>query len=354
MEALLSIEGVAERSQEMWQTGETLRRIVDFVLKSVGRLQGDTTLREVAANTFRAAFFHPFSLSNVNVNLIRRLCSAIHRIGRRKFASYRILLENRGLFPREVRTAVWIDYARINSGPDSTELIDWVTPYLQLCCTLRSSGYEIVRNINPVILGMTSRSYYQSEKLLAALSADSVSEFELLRTVEGLKFVKAWLRDHLQKEAAPNIMENLILNEPSIFKAFPAKEMMFYVCSSCRSVAKAAKLVLAIETVSPGGVTAVDVNGMTPLDYTTFRVRNMADDLPFCDESSPREPEQMLVYLGCDPKHENKYGISWFDVHSQMPNMDRAVKELGDKPIEALADLRRVCYTSSTKANKGK
>lgn len=277
MEARLSMEGVAQRSQEMWQTGETSRRIVDFVLNSVSGLLGDTPLREVATNTFCADFFHPFNLSNVNVNLIRRLCSAIHRIGRRKFASYRFVLENRELFPREVRTAVWIDYARINSGTGSNVVIDWVTPYLQLCCTLRSPGYEIVRNINPVILGMTSRSYYQSEKLSAALRADSVSEFELLRTVEGLKFVKAWLRDHLQKEMAPNIMENLILNEPSIFKAFPSKEMMFYVCSSCRSAAKAAKLVRAIETVSPRCVTAVDVNGMTPLDYTTFRVRNMSD-----------------------------------------------------------------------------
>ena len=199
-----------------------------------------------------------------------------------------------------------------------------------------------MRNINPMILGMTSRSYYLSEKLDAALRADSVSEFELLRTVEGLKFIKPWLRDHLQKEMASNIMENLILNEPSIFKAFPAKEMMFYVCSSCRSVAKAAKLVRAIETVSPGCVTAVDVNGMTPLDYTTFRVRNMSDDLPFYDESSPRELEQMLVYLGCDPKHENKYGISWSDVHSQMPNMDRANKEWNAKPSADLAGLRRV------------
>lgn len=207
MEALLSIEGIAERSAEMWRTGETSRRIVDFVLKSVGRLQADTPMREVASNTFCADFFHPFNLSNVNVNLIRRLCSAIHRIGRRKFASYRFVLENRELFPREVRTAVWIDYARINSGADSNAVIDWVTPYLQLCCTLRSPGYEIVRNINPVILGMTSRSYCQSEKLSAALRADSVSEFELLRTVEGLKFIKAWLRDHLQKEMAPNIME---------------------------------------------------------------------------------------------------------------------------------------------------
>mgnify|MGYP003297880636 CR=1 FL=1 len=341
MKPMMTIEGIAERSAEMWRTGETSRQIVDYVLKSVGGLQGDTPLREAAANTFCADFFHPFNLSNVNVNLIRRLCSAIHRIGRRKFASYRFVLENRMLFPREVRTAVWIDYARINLAADSNVLIDWVTPYLQLCCALRSPGYELVRNINPMILGMTSRSYYQSGKLDAALRADSVSEFELLRTVEGLKFIKAWMRDHLQKEMAPNIMENLILNEPSIFKAFPAKEMMFYVCSSCRSATKAAKLVRALESVSPGCVTAVDVNGMTPLDYTTFRVRNMADDLPFYNESSPREIEQMLVYLGCDPKHENKYGISWADVHSQMPNMDRASKEWGDKPSRGLAKLRR-------------
>ena len=340
MKMIMTIEEVAEKSAEMWRTGETSRLIVDYVLKSVGGLHGDTPLREVAANTFCADFFHPFNLSNVNVNLIRRLCSAIHRIGRRKFASYRFVLENRGLFSREVRTAVWIDYARINSGSGSDAQIDWVTPYLQLCCALRAPGYEIVRNINPVILGMTSRAYYQSEKLEAALRSDSVSEFELLRTVEGLKFIKAWMRDHLQKEMSSNIMENLILNEPSIFKAFPAKEMMFYVCSSCRSAAKAAKLVRAIETVSPGCVTAVDVNGMTPLDYTTFRVRNMADDLPFYDESSPRELEQMLVYLGCDPKHENKYGISWADVHSQMPNMDRAAKEWGAKPSADLTELR--------------
>ena len=234
MKPMMSIEGIAERSVEMWRAGETSRQIVDYVLKSVSGLQGDTPLREAAADTFCADFFHPFNLSNVNMNLIRRLCSAIHRIGRRKFASYRFVLENRALFPREVRTAVWIDYARINSGSGSNTQIDWVTPYLQLCCTLRSPGYEIVRNINPEILGMTSRSYYQSEKLEAALRADSVSEFELLRTVEGLKFIKAWLRNHLQKEMAPNIMENLILNEPSIFKVFPAKEMMFYVCSSCR------------------------------------------------------------------------------------------------------------------------
>lgn len=252
MKPMMTIEGVAERSAEMWGTGETSRQIVDYVLKSVGGLQGDTPLREAAANTFCADFFHPFNLSNVNVNLIRRLCSAIHRIGRRKFASYRFVLENRMLFPREVRTAVWIDYARINLAADSNVLIDWVTPYLQLCCALRSPGYELVRNINPMILGMTSRSYYQSEKLSAALRADSVSEFELLRTVEGLKLVKAWLRDHLQKEMATSIMENLIFNEPSIFKVFPAKEMMFYVCSSCRSAAKAAKLVRAIETVSRG------------------------------------------------------------------------------------------------------
>ena len=342
MEALKSIGEIAEQSQEMWRTGETSRQIVDFVLKSVSGLQGDAPMREVAANTFCADFFHPFNLSNVNVNLIRRLCSAIHRIGRRKFRSYRIVLGSRDLFPREVRTAVWIDYARINSGSGGDALIDWVTPYLQLCCALRAPGYEIVRNINPVILGMTSRAYYQSRKLEAVLRADSVSEFELLRTVEGLKFVKVWMRDHLQKEMSSNIMENLILNEPSIFKAFPAKEMMFYVCSSCRSAVKAAKLVRAIETVSPGCVTAVDVNGMTPLDYTTFRVRNMADDLPFYDESSPRELEQMLAYLGCDPKHENKYGISWADVHSQMPNMDRASKEWGVKPSRGLAKLRRL------------
>ena len=136
-------------------------------------------------------------------------------------------------------------------------------------------------------------------------------------------------------------MENLILNESSIFKVFPAKEMMFYVCSSCRSAAKAAKLVRAIETVSPGCVTAVDVNGMTPLDYTTFRVRNMSDDLPFYNESSPRELEQMLVYLGCDPKHENKYGISWADVHAQLSNLDRAFKEWGGKPCnKELVKLR--------------
>ena len=124
MEAMLSMEGVAERSQEMWRTGETSRQIVDHVLKSVGGLQGDTPLREAAANTFCADFFHPFNLSNVNVNLIRWLCSAIHRIGRRKFASYRFVLENRRLFPREVRTAVWIDYARINSGSGGDALID--------------------------------------------------------------------------------------------------------------------------------------------------------------------------------------------------------------------------------------
>ena len=342
MKPMMTIEGVAERSAEMWRTGETLRQIVDYVLGSLGEIQKDVNLREVAvANMFCADFFHPFNLSNVNVNLVRRLCFAIDQIGRYKFAGYRLVLEGRGLFPRPVRTAVWIEYANVNLWYSNGKTVNWVDPYLGLFCALRTPGFEIVRNIRSKILDFSGRKYRESENVHAAFRADSVSEFELNRTVEGLYLTKTWLRDHIQMEQGGAIIENLILNEPSIFKVFPAKEMMFYVCSSCRSATKAAKLVKAIETICPDCVKSVDVNGMTPLDYTTFRDRNMVDDLPFHTESSPRELEQMLVYLGCDPKHENKYGISWQDVHTLMPNMDRAYAEWGDKPSLGLAKLRR-------------
>ena len=67
MNPMMTIEGIAERSAEMWRTGETSRQIVDFVLKSVSGLQGDAPLREVAADTFCADFFHPFNLSKAGL-----------------------------------------------------------------------------------------------------------------------------------------------------------------------------------------------------------------------------------------------------------------------------------------------
>ena len=339
MAMVLALEDVAEQASKMWKAGETSRALVDFVLGAIAEQRGNVPMNAIAAQTFGAVFFHPFNFATVNVNLIRRLGKAIHLVGRRKFESYRTVLEDRNSFPQEIRTAVWIDYMNINAiERDPRE--DWVSAYLDLYVSLRAPGYEIVRNMTPKIAGLVARRSRVGEKLEAAIRSDSVAEFELSRALEGFRPTKSWLRDHLAEEGCTAILEHLIRNVPETLKIFPADEMMFYICSSCSSVGKAARLVTALEEVSPGAIETVDVNGLTPLDYTVFRFKNRVSDLPFCDDSPIDELVDRLVYLGCDQDHQNKYGISWRDVHGQFEDLDRAHLEWGSRPAPALAKLR--------------
>jgi len=320
----------------MYRCGESSRKVVDFVLGEVAALQSDQPLSSIAAKTFGTEFFHPFNFSNADINAIRRLCSAIHHVGRRRFASYRFVLQGRDVFPKKLRTAVWIDYMGFNlSCRDSRE--DWLTPYCELCKTLKVPGYEIVRNRSARLVCAGDNKGKTDARVAEALKGDSVADFELLRKICGFKLSKGWLRDLLESRNNEAILENLILNEPDVLKTFPAVEMLFYLCSSCRSASKAARLSKALLAKCPESARVVDVDGLTPLDYTLFRDRNFSrGGLPFLlDDDEISDLEKVLVGAGVQPGHENAYGVSWSDVRALMPDvsaMDREWPVVSCKP----------------------
>ena len=319
MKSKMTLQEIAGRSEEMYRGGDNSRKVVDFVLGEVAALQSDQPLSLSAANTFGAEFFHPFNFSNVDINAIRRLCTAIHRIGRRRFASYRFVLQSRDVFSRKLRTAVWMDYMGLNlSCRDRRE--DWLTPYCELCKVLKAPDYEIIRNRSAKMVCASDKKNKPDSRLADALRSDSVADFELLRKICGLKLSKGWLRDHLECRDKVAILENLIKTDADVLETFPAVEMLFFLCSSCRSAAKAARLARALLAKCPEVASAVDCDGLTPLDYTLFRNRNFSTDgLPFRDEDDTEVLEKALVESGVSPQHENKNGISWSDVHVLMP-----------------------------------
>ncbi len=327
MKPKMTLQEIAGRSDEMYRGGDNSRKVVDFVLGEVAALQSDQPLSLSAANTFGAGFFHPFNFSNVDINAIRRLCTAIHCIGRRRFASYRFVLKSQDVFSRKLRTAVWVDYMGLNlSCRDRRE--DWLTPYCELCKVLKAPGYEIIRNRSAKMVCASDKKNKPDVRLADALRADSVADFELLRKIRGKKLSKGWLRDHLEHRDEVAILENLIKTDADVMKTFPAVEMLLFLCSSCLSAAKAARLARALLAKCPEVASAVDCDGLTPLDYTLFRNRNFSmDGLPFREEDDTTGLERVLVEAGVSPQHENAHGISWSDVHTLMQNKSQIDKE---------------------------
>jgi len=154
-----------------------------------------------------------------------------------------------------------------------------------------------------------------------AFREDSIGEFEMLRTIENVRFTKTMVRDMLKSPHGGQIVAHLIRTDGAIKSVFQPLEMLFYVCSSCESPTKATVIVEALAEVAPECVNAVDPFGLTPLDYINIGIRTsrrfLADsrgaDLS-CGVNRWDSLASTLVRLGCNPHHENKYGISYADV----------------------------------------
>ena len=80
-----TLESVADQTAEMWENGNPSKEIVDVIAKEVGGIVCDTPMREKAAGMYGIEAFHPFNLANVDVNVVRNLCRAIHDFGRSPF-----------------------------------------------------------------------------------------------------------------------------------------------------------------------------------------------------------------------------------------------------------------------------
>ena len=320
MKSRRTLESVADQTSEMWENGCASLQITDLIAKEVGNIVRESPMREKAAGMYGVDVFHPFNLANMDINVVRRYCKAIHDFGRSRFAAYKTVLMSKDVFRQEVRTTVWMDYMGVALF---SRRYDWLKLYLAIYVGIRGNGYELVRNMYPDIIGHGSRKYIVSERLKNAFREDSVGEFEILKTVENLRFTKSMVRNMIKSSDGGQIVAHLIRTDDMIKRVFPPLEMLFYVCASCESPTKATIIAEALAEVAPECVNAVDPFGLTPLDYinigmrTSYRflVNSMGMDssciggvnLWNCLAST-------LVRLGCNPYHGNRYGISYADV----------------------------------------
>lgn len=353
-----TLESVADQTAEMWENGNPSKEIVDVIAREVGGIVCDTPMREKAAGVYGIEAFHPFNLANVDVNIVRNLCRTIHDFGRSRFAAYKTVLMSKGIFSQEVRTAVWMDYLGIT---ECGELREWLRQYLRLYVSMRADGFKIMRNVSPDIIGHVNRAYNASSRLWQAFESDDLAQFELLRTIEGTRLSKTFVRDMLKKNGqGKHILANLIRTDKEISSVFPFDEILFYVCASSNWPWKSITVVRAISEVAPQTITGVDPFGLTPLDYIYFNLRVGEDQWHVIGRGRYSEIDcfykwdalaSALVELGCNPSHKNKYGISALDIRRQMHSYGAMRLDWKDGWCNRVSNTKHVLRDSRTEAS---
>lgn len=330
-----AIVDIARQSAKMWEQGSPLREISLFIVKSMESFGGKKPLSHQAGAPCDIGMFHPFNMAAMDVNALRRLCTAIHNIGRRKLRAYMAVLEEGDLFPQEVKTGLWMHYMGLTTclcgNMTGSALEDWLKPYLTLCVAMCAEGHEVLRMMEPSVAGMPSRKYKVSQRLADSFLRDDVAAYEIERHIEGVRFTKTVVRDMLADEHGRCIVSHLIGEEPAFMESFDAKEMLFYVCANCKDFGKAAALAKSLVGVSPDLIRCEDAFGQTPLDWTLLRLRRLElkdRDLDNC-LAQMRTLASVLVELGADPHHRNKYGISYSDVERQLVSREQLWTEWG-------------------------
>ena len=319
-----TLESVADQTAEMWENGNPAKDIVDVIAKEVGGIVCDTPMREKAAGMYGIEAFHPFNLANMDVNVVRNLCKAIHNFGRSRFAAYKTVLMSENVFSQEVRTAVWMDYVEMHRG--SLRESGWLWSYLKLYVAMRAEGYQLIRNIHYEVIGHVKRRYMISKQLQQAIEDDDVAMFEMQKTIEGMHLTKTFMCDLLTSHnACPNIIISLIKTSDEMTSVFPPDEMLLYVCSCGGRAENSVAAVRVLFDRVPDCIHVLDPFGLTPVDYVFFNPR-VDDERRVISRCSfapgPNDPVpicwndlvHLLVQLGCNPDHKNKYGISSMDV----------------------------------------
>ena len=354
-----TLESVADQTAEMWEKGSPSKEIVDVIANEVGGIVCDTPMRERAAGMYGIEAFHPFNLANVDVNIVRNLCRTIHDFGRSRFAAYKAVLMSKGIFSQEVRTAVWMDYLGIT---ECGELREWLRQYLRLYVSMRADGFKIMRNVSPDIIGHVNRAYNASARLWQAFESDNLAQFELLRTIEGTRLSKTFVRDMLKKNGhGKHILANLIRTDKEISSVFPFDEILFYVCASSIWPWKSITVVRAISEVAPQTIIGVDPFGLTPLDYIYFNLRVGEDQWHAIGRGRDFEIDcfckwdalaSALVELGCNPHHKNKYGISALDIRRQMHSYGAMRQDWKGDGCKSVCDTRHILKDARTESAK--
>ena len=154
------------------------------------------------------------------------------------------------------------------------------------------------------------------QDLRHAFEADCPEEFEVRRTVAGHGITRRMLAALIRDDDGTETTLRLICGEPQALRVFPATEMLLYTCAWCRNRMKAVRLVEALCGMESECARVVDGWGLTPLDYTLW---------DWGQSNGPdADLERALVRAGCDPRHENHYGISYADIREALARQEEA------------------------------
>lgn len=328
-----SLEEAVRRAEEWVAEGRSASHVVDALAKVVGEKggwKGNRAAESPWMEGLGAEGVHPWRLAESDVNGIARLCRAIHAFGVGRMRACRRVLENPGLFGKGVRVAAWMEFVGLSgkqlwmrvgctggrARPGNEVLWEWARVHrngggMERCRLPDAGAGEWIGDFE------TDRAFHE----------DRPEEFEVLRTLAGHDITRRMLASLIRNNDGTETTVRLIGGEPQALKVFPAAEMLLFTCAWCWNREKAVRLVEALCGMAPECAQAVDGWGLTPLDYTLW---------DWGQSSGPdAKLEQALVRAGCDPRHENRYGISYADIRGaqmRQEEAERAARRDGRMP----------------------
>lgn len=320
-----SLKELSQRAEEWVAEGQPPSRVVDELAKVMGEKRGwkgDRAVESPWQDGLGAEGVHPWRLAESDVNGIARLCRAIHAFGVARMRTCRRVLENPGLFGKGTRVAAWMEFVGLSgkqiwtlvgstggrARPGNVVLWEWAR--------LQRHGGGPKRCRLP---DAGAGEWIGEQDLCRAFQEDRPEEFEVRRTLSGHGITRRLLAALIRDRDGTETTLQLVCGEPQALKVFPAKEMLLFACAWCCNREKAVRLVEALCGMVPECAQAVDGWGLTPLDYTLW---------DWGSSNGPDEKlEQALVRAGCNPRHENRYGISYADIREAQTRQEEAERQ---------------------------
>ena len=184
--------------------------------------------------------------------------------------------------------------------------------YVKAVVDGRLHGWLDLRFLMPWVVGMRLQRKLLPAVCEEALANDSWSALNILRDIGVMKLTKPVVRDILRSDNAGNIAERLMLEDGIIWRFFSPRDAFLLLCAACPNDAKCVRLGRILIEKDPNACCTPDINGYTPLIYTLFAHRRPFMSSHNCFLNRRRcDFERLLLANGCDPDHEDRFGLSW-------------------------------------------
>lgn len=252
-------------------------------------------------------FADPTIINQQQAYLLGDIAGAVRRIGRDRLLAWKSLLESDDDGSGS-KAEAWLRYYCVHNVFHRD---DWFKYYIRLAVSRNSDVGKDLGCLLP--FGMTRgldslcSTAEANVRIGTALKSDSVSMFELYRSLGLVKLNGMVVRSMLNSDGCAAILEHLISNEPQLPRIIRPRAIFLFACAACKNVEKSLRLLNAVEKIAPGQARCSNVFGWSPLHYTLFKQRHLPDG----NGRRPVEVEERLISLGCDPDHADKHGLSW-------------------------------------------